>query len=124
MTIAYWCVLIAALMPYVLTGYAKATTRGYDNGKPRDWQSRLEGRSARAHWAHLNAFEAFPFFAAAVIIAHLADAEQSTIDAVAVGFVLARAVYSVLYIAGIAYLRSIVWALGFFACIALFVIAA
>ncbi len=124
MTIAYWCVLFAALMPYVLTGYAKASARGYDNRAPRDWQSRLEGRSARAHWAHLNAFEAFPFFAAAVIIAHLAGAEQAVIDALALGFIGARLVYSVLYIAGIARLRSVVWALGFFATIALFVVAA
>ena len=124
MTIAYWCVLIAALLPYVLTGYAKGTARGYDNRAPRDWQSRLEGRSARAHWAHLNSFEAFPFFAAAVIIAHLRGAEQSTIDALAVGFIAARVVYSVLYVAGIATMRSVIWALGFFAAIALFVVAA
>lgn len=124
MTIAYWCVLIAAVMPYLLTGYAKATGRGFDNRAPRDWQSRLEGRSARAHWAHLNAFEAFPFFAAAVIIAHLAGAEQSTVDMLAVGFVVARVIYAILYIAGFATLRSIVWVLGFFATIALFVISA
>jgi len=123
MTIAYWCVLFAALMPYVLTGYAKTTARGYDNRAPRDWQSRLEGRSARAHWAHLNAFEAFPFFAAAVIIAHLAGGEQAAIDGIALGFIAARVAYSVLYIAGIARMRSAVWALGFFATIALFVIA-
>ena len=124
MTIAYWCVLIAAVMPYLLTGYAKATGRGFDNRTPRDWQSRLEGRSARAHWAHLNAFEAFPFFAAAVIIAHLAGAEQSMVDMLAVGFIIARVIYSILYIAGAATLRSVVWVLGFFATIALFVIAA
>lgn len=124
MTIAFWCVLVAGLMPYLLTGYAKATSRGYDNRAPRDWQSRLEGKSARAHWAHLNAFEAFPFFAAAVIIAHLAKADQSTIDMLALGFIAARVIYGVLYIAGVARLRSVVWALGFFTCIAMFVIAA
>lgn len=124
MTIAYWCVLIAALLPYVLTGYAKGSARGYDNRAPRDWQARLEGRAARAHWAHLNSFEAFPFFAAAVIIAHLAGGEQNVVDWLAMGFIAARIVYSVLYIAGIARLRSVVWALGFFATIALFIIAA
>ncbi len=124
MTVAYWCVLIAALMPFALTGYAKGTARGYDNHSPREWQARLEGRAARAHWAHLNAFEAFPFFAAAVIIAHLARAEQATIDGLAMGFIAARSVYSVLYISGIAALRSVFWALGFFATVALFVVAA
>lgn len=124
MTIAYWCVLIAALLPYVLTGFAKATARGYDNRSPRDWQSRLEGRAARAHWAHLNSFEAFPFFAAAVIIAHLAGAPQASIDLLAMAFIAARVVYSILFVAGIAVLRSVVWALGLFACIALFILAA
>lgn len=124
MTIAYWCVLIAGLMPYVLTGYAKSTARGYDNRAPRDWQSRLEGRAARAHWAHLNAFEAFPLFTAAVIIAHLAGVEQGILDLLAMAFIAARVVYSILFVAGIAVLRSVVWALGLFACIALFVLAA
>ncbi len=124
MTIAFWCVLVAGVLPYLLTGYAKSSARGYDNRAPRDWQSRLEGRAARAHWAHLNGFEAFPLFAAAVIIAHLAHAEQAKIDLLALAFIAARIVYSVLYVAGIARLRSVVWALGFAACIAMFVFAA
>ncbi len=120
MTLGYWCILVAALLPYVLTGFAKATARAYDNRAPRDWQSRLEGRAARAHWAHLNGFEAFAPFAAAVIVAHLTGGAQATIDLLAIGFIAARVLYSVLYVAGIARLRSLVWVVGIGFTVALF----
>jgi len=124
MTIAYWCVLAAAVIPLIAIGIAKAGGERYNNRHPRVWLEKQQGYRARAAAAESNSFEAFPFFAAAVIIAHLAGAEQPTIDALAVGFLIARVVYGVLYIAGIARLRSVVWALGFFATIALFVVAA
>ena len=42
--------------------------KGYDNRAPRAGIEQLTPRQQRAYWAHLNAFEAFPPFAAAVII--------------------------------------------------------
>lgn len=120
MTIAYWCVLAAGLMPYLFTAIAKATGQRFDNRTPREWQARLEGRPARAHAAHLNAFEAFPLFAAAVIIAHLRGASQDTVDAIAVAFVVLRLLFGAVYIGGFARTRSLVWALAFFCSIALF----
>jgi uncharacterized MAPEG superfamily protein len=124
MTTAYWCVLAAALLPYLFTAIAKTTGARFDNRDPRTWQSRLTGLPARAHAAHLNSFEAFPFFAAAVIIAHLAQAPQARIDNLALAFVALRIGFGVCYLAGWATLRSLVWVLGFACCIALFFIAA
>ena len=77
MTLAFWCVLVTALMPYAFTGMAKfgkpdpdaPKTPRYDNHAPRAYLEQQTGRKLRAHWAQLNAFEAFPAFAAAVIIA-------------------------------------------------------
>ena len=69
MTTAFWCVLVAALLPICAVGLAKASA-GFDNQAPREWLGRLGGWRARAHAAHLNSFEAFAPFAAAVIIAH------------------------------------------------------
>jgi uncharacterized MAPEG superfamily protein len=69
MQTALICVLIAGLMPYLWTAVAKATGPRYDNRNVRDWQAQLEGLPKRAHAAHLNSFEAFPFFAAAVLAA-------------------------------------------------------
>lgn len=38
MTIAFWCVFAAALMPYALTGIAKlGTQKIYNNKRPREF---------------------------------------------------------------------------------------
>lgn len=124
MTIAYWCVLVAGLMPFAWTGIAKASGERFNNRTPREWQSRLTGMPARAHAAHLNSFEAFPLFAAAVIIAQQLAAPQGTVDMLAIAFVVLRVLYGVLYLADQHTLRSLVW-VGALACtVAIFVVAA
>jgi uncharacterized MAPEG superfamily protein len=123
MTVAFWCVLAAGLMPYVLTGIAKATGRRYDNRDPRGWQAGLSGLPQRAHAAHLNSFEAFPLFAAAVLVAHLAGAAADRIDQLALAFIVLRIGYAICYLAGWAVVRSLVWVAALGCCVALFVIA-
>lgn len=124
MTTAYWCVLAAALMPYLFAGIAKFGDRRYDNRAPRDFLSSLEGRQKRADWAQQNSFEAFPAFAAAVIIAHLAQAAQGAINTLAVAFVLLRIVYGWAYITDRPTLRSLVWIAALACMVGLFVVAA
>ena len=63
MSIAYWCVLIAALLPLGFVAYAKSGS--FDDNMPRDEASRLTGSKRRAYAAHQNAYDNFPFFAAA-----------------------------------------------------------
>ena len=124
MTIAYWCVLAAGLLPFVAITFAKwdkSYLRG--NVAPREWEARLQGMQARAHAAHLNSFEAFPLFAAGVIIASLCKAPQPTIDGIAVAFVFTRLVYIACYLGNLAPLRSLVWMVGMALSVALFVIA-
>ena len=98
MTLAYWCVLAAALMPYLFTGVAKFGSKPYDNRAPREFLASLEGHQKRANWAQMNSFEAFPPFAAAVIIAHLVQAPQTAINSLALVFVLLRLGYGWAYI--------------------------
>jgi len=127
MTSAYWCVLVAALLPYLFTGLAKsgrADGARYDNHAPRDWLERQTGWRKRAHWAQLNAFEAFPPFAAAVIIAHLAGAAQTEVDRLAVAWVALRAAYGALYLLDHDKLRSVAWTLALACVVGLFVAAA
>lgn len=121
MTVAYFCVLAAALLPYVFTGIAKWST-DFDNRAPREYLSRLSGYRQRAHWVQLNAFETFPVFAAAVIIAQQRGAPQSRVDALALAFVAARAAYGALYLADLATLRSIVWIASMGLVVALFLV--
>jgi uncharacterized MAPEG superfamily protein len=127
MTLAYWMVLVAALLPYLGTSYAKFADGGartYDNHAPRAQLDALPPQRRRAHWAQLNGFEAFPAFAAAVIIAHVAGAAQGRIDALAVVFIAARVLYTGFYIYDRPTARSLVWAVGLVCVIGLFVVAA
>ncbi len=122
MTIAYWCVLIAAILPYIFVAFAKAG--GYDNFCPRESCEKLQGWRKRAYWAQQNGFEAFAPFAAAVLIAQQNFVEQSTIDTLAIVFIVARILYGVFYIYNKAALRTLIWTLGFGCMVALFVISA
>jgi uncharacterized MAPEG superfamily protein len=122
MTTAYWCILVAAILPYPIAMLAKAQA-GYDNAAPREHLSRAEGYRKRANWAQLNAFEAFPPFAAGVIIAQLQHVPQSTVDVLALAFIALRLMHAMFYIANKPTLRSLVWTLGFACVIGLFVTA-
>jgi len=122
MSIAYWCVLIAAILPYPIVVLAKAGQK-YDNHAPREQLAQAQGYRKRANWAQFNAFEAFPAFAAAVIIAQLQHVTQSTVDTLALSFVAMRVLHAVFYVLDKAALRSLVWTAGFGCVIGLFVLA-
>jgi len=124
MTIAFWCVLVAALLPYLGTIVAKSSGERYNNRDPRAWLDRQTGLSRRADNAQKNGFEAFPFFAAAVFVAHLAHAPQQRVDILALIFIAARLAYFVCYLADWQAARSLVWTLGFVACLTIFLLAA
>ena len=127
MTLAYWCVLIAALLPLGCAAYAKKTARfnfARDNGSPRDFLARLEGRAARAHAAQQNGHEAFAPFAAAVIIAHATgNAQQGTINCLAVLFILLRLAFIYCYLNDRPSLRSAAWSGAMLCTVLLFVAA-
>lgn len=124
MTLAYWCVLVAGLLPYAATLTAKIGGERFDNANPRDWLGSQSGFRRRANAAQMNGFEAFPLFAAGVIIAHLVGGEQGRIDLLAVTFVAARVLYLGFYLADLATLRSLAWFVGLGSAIALFFAAA
>jgi uncharacterized MAPEG superfamily protein len=120
MTWSFWCVLIAGSLPYLAVGIAKLGDRSFDNANPRSWLAKQEGYRARANAAQQNGFEAFPLFAAAVIIAHLRAGPQPIHDLLASGFIAARLVYLGLYVANLASLRSLAWFVGLSCAVALF----
>ena len=120
MTIAYACLLFMGLFPYVAAGIAKKGFEGYDNSMPRQWLAKQTGFRARANAAQANLFESLPLFFAAVIIAQIANAPQSRIDLLALGFVVARIAYLICYLANWPTARTIVWLLGLICVVALF----
>ncbi len=119
MTVAYWCVLVAALLPLACAwvakypGFGKPRSQGgFDNAEPRAWLARQQGWSARANAAQANSFEALPFFIGAVIIAHQLGAPQTRLDILAVLFITLRIIYVLMYVAGLPRTRSAIWALA------------
>ena len=125
MTLAYACVLIVALLPYVWTVIAKRTASGrFDNRDPRQWLEKQENpRVRRANAAQKNAFEAFPAFAAGVLMAQLAGVDPRTIGLLGVVFVASRVLHGVFYVGNQASMRSLVWFVGFACVVSLLVMA-
>jgi len=121
MVIAYWCVLIAALLPYLIVIPAKTGTR-FDNRAPRAQLAAAHGWQQRLNWAHLNAFEAFAPFAAAVLIAQQLHAPQHEIDGLALAFIGLRILHPVFYALDKPTLRSVVWAGAYVCVLGLFLI--
>ena len=116
MAIAYWCILIAAFLPYVWISLAKRGPR-YDNRDPRGWLSRQDNpRMHRANAAHLNAFEAFAPFAAAVLMEQYAGVDIHLVTTLSMAFIACRILHGVFYLANIHMLRSLSW-VGGFACV-------
>lgn len=121
--IALWCVLAAALMPYVFTFIAKFSGGRYNNYEPRKFLAKLEGFRQRSNAAQMNSFEIFPFFAVAVLVALLSGGDTTEIDQLALIFIGSRVVYGICYIANLAILRSLVWFVGMTINVMLFTIA-
>lgn len=118
-TLAYWCILVAALLPILCAGLSKAGSfgksrhqGGYDNHNPRAWLQQQKGWRARANAAQANTHEALPFFMAAVVIAHQLQAPQGGLDLLAAAFIALRLLYIGLYVADFAALRSAIWGLA------------
>ncbi len=115
-SVAYGCVFIAVLLPLACAGLAKfgggvkpRKQGGYDNDDPRAWLARQTDWRARANAAQANSFEALPFFIGAVIIAHQLAAPQVTLDVLSFLFVVLRALYITMYVAGLGNARSLLW---------------
>ncbi len=127
MDIPFLCVFLAFIFNY-LTKVPLAIAMaqcpgGYNNHQPRDQQATLSGWGKRALGAHLNGFECFPAFAAAVIMAHISGVSGDTFNWLCIGFLVSRVIYTMLYLADINILRSLVWGAGMFCVGWIFVLA-
>ena len=124
MPIAYWCILVAALLPYGWVVIAKRGGPRYNNRDPRQWVARQEDpRVQRAYAAHLNAFEAFAPFAAGVLMAQAAGVAVGLVQGLALAFVAFRVLHGVFYLTALHWLRSLAWLAGF-ACVVWLMVSA
>ncbi|MFJ2984533.1 MULTISPECIES: MAPEG family protein [unclassified Pseudomonas] len=127
MTVALWCILFALLLPPLCALIAKVSSGRFglkDNHDPRAFLDTLSGLPRRAHAAQQNSYEAFPAFAAAVLVADIVgNAEQVTQDVLGVMYITSRLLYIICYLADWAALRSLVWFAGLALIVAFFVIS-
>lgn len=113
--LAYTALLSGALwIPYVI---AQVMTNGflapanYVDPTPRP----VPPWGARAHRAYLNAAETFAPFAAVVIALHLAGKASPTTGILTASFFWLRVSHAVVYLVGLAYVRTVVFTFAFFA---------
>jgi uncharacterized MAPEG superfamily protein len=118
MPFAYWSILIAALLPLAIAGYAKSGSQ--DNHAPRDNAEQLSGAKRRAYAAHQNAFESFPFFAVAVLAALNFGSAATTVSVLAALYLIFRVAHALLYIADQSTLRSAAYGAALLTNIAIF----
>ncbi|MFT4179357.1 MAG: MAPEG family protein [Thermomonas sp.] len=125
MSIAYWCILIAAALPYAWVVIAKTGAPGYNNKDPRGWVAKQDSYRVRnAYSAHLNAFEAFAPFAAGVLMAQFALVNTQYIAWLSMAFIACRILHGVFYITSMQLVRSLAWLGGLICIISLMVLAA
>jgi uncharacterized MAPEG superfamily protein len=96
---------------------------GYDNSTPRAQQANLDNSGKRALGAHQNCIEAFPLFAAGVLLALWGSADIETVQYLCGAFIFARTVYLASYLLNLDKLRSTVWGIGFISSIWLMALA-
>jgi uncharacterized MAPEG superfamily protein len=75
----------------------------------REGLGELTGFTGRARRAHLNMVENMVLFTALVLVATVAQKTNATTAMGALIFFWARLVYAVIYLLGIAWLRTIAW---------------
>lgn len=119
LTPALWCVLVVGMLPVLTVALAKWGAP-LDNRHPRDWAATLDGYRRRAYAAHQNGYEAFPLFAVAVLVAEMQGGPRALVDGLALVVLAARLAYVACYVLDRSTLRSLVWALGWFGSLALF----
>ncbi|MEL7465665.1 MAG: MAPEG family protein [Pseudomonadota bacterium] len=86
---------------------------------PRDGGLELTGMAGRLHRAMNNHFEGLILFTIAVVVVTLGEQSTAYTATCAWVYLGARVLYVPAYASGIMYLRSAIWAVGFFATVAM-----
>jgi len=123
MTTLIICLFIAMILPYLVKlpiGYSmQKALGGYNNRQPREQQASLTGFGARAVGAHQNCFESLIIFSTAVLTALVTNHVSSTIQILAVVYIVSRFIYILFYLMDLASSRSTVWFIGLMCCLSI-----
>ncbi|PKP63442.1 MAG: hypothetical protein CVT86_05195 [Alphaproteobacteria bacterium HGW-Alphaproteobacteria-8] len=88
---------------------------------PRDEKRVLTGTPARLQRAFLNHIEGLVLFTIAVVVVRLGAASTPFTNFCAWTYLVSRVIYVPLYAYGVPWLRSLVWAAGFLATVAMLI---
>ncbi len=115
--LAYSSLLALILwMPYILAAMGKrgaARVAGYPTGNYTD----LPDWAQRNYRAHMNLVENLVPFAALVLTANIAGVADGTTAMAAQAFFWARLVQAIVHIAGIPWVRTLAYVVGWVACL-------
>ena len=125
-TILAWAGLLAAAQLLLMAVPANLQMGSDWLAGPRDTAPprELTGAPARLKRAFENHVEGLVMFAAAVAAVALTGVSSPVTEGAATVYLVARVVYVPLYAFGVPWVRSMVWAVGFFATIVMLVAAA
>jgi uncharacterized MAPEG superfamily protein len=105
-----WSVALGLVYVFVAAGLATHQRGLKWNAGNRDGEAKpLTGAAARAVRANANFLETFPFFAAVVLAVVIARQTTPHTALGATVYFWARVAYLPIYIAGIPYVRTLVW---------------
>ena len=127
MTIAYWCIFVFFLLGWFLTLPAKILAGDIvkSNHNPRLKLEASEGLAKAFYNAHLNSIEMFAPFAISVIVAHIiGNISQTTIDYLAIAFLVTRIFYIVAYAKDWPTFRTTIWWTGALITLSFYVLSA
>lgn len=132
MTVILICILLMALMPYMVTVPGVVARRQQfgtiDNRYPRDQIAQLSGLGKRAYSAQANCFEALVVFLAALLAVYMAGFARNAdynywVGGLCVITVMARVLYCWCYLLNWSIWRSIFWSIGMLGCLSLLLLA-
>ena len=110
------CLALATLLGIVQMAIGANAARAQQGLKwatgPRDEPMPVTGVAGRLQRAFANYLEAYPFFAAAILMVIVSDTRGGLSEAGAIAFLAARIAYVPLYASGVPRWRSLVWFIG------------
>ena len=113
-TILLGSIAVAAVLvyfPYLLVAITRFQV-GFDLAAPRATFDKLPDYGKRATWAHQNSWEAFMLYSAAALMAYVTHQDSPIVVNCAIGFTVARLLYSIFYIINIPIGRSLMFGVG------------
>lgn len=109
LSLLIWSVVLAFVQVVIAAATANAEVGLPELAGNRENLPPLTGLAGRAQRAHRNMMENLPLFIALVLVAHLANAQSLLGEQL---FFWGRLLYTIVYLIGIPWVRTVMWAIS------------